>query len=483
MLLREGEVDAASDMATSIAKFLTNFGMMRERNQMRQRVASAVAANPLSGNGTLTLAEYLREIGIARDERERGNFRAAFKRLTLLLTRLESQPQSTEVGPSSFPHSRMLQELGNCLKGTRQYAAAEARLHEALAILDTLVHSQPENRSLKGQRASVLGDLGTILELQGHYIQAQQRYEQALTEFTAVQDMRNHAAVLGRLGNLTLEQKDYERARMRHQQALEQFQALGEPAEQAVNWHQLGRVALEQGAWAEAGRCYRESLILKEQQGDIAGAATICNQLGNVAAMAGRPDEAEGWYQGALSRFDQVEPDSASYAICLYNLADLLVNEVQAGRAAKIRLVEARNYAEQARRIEEQSGVSVESWKAFNILADIADLQDHPQEAQSCRQQARESYVAFAGNRYHIQQQFASLIATIVAATRGEVQVRAQVEAALPQWEDHGWHIRSAVERIWAGERDWRALTTDLGGEEALLILLVLEALGARADT
>ena len=435
-------------MADCIAKFLTNFGMTRERDQMRQHVTTTVAAKPSPGSETLSPAEYLREVGIAKDERERGDVQAAFNRLTLLLVGLQRQPQGTEVGQGSYSHSHILVELGLCLRDVGQYVASEAQLREALAITDALVQLHPERQDEKRLHAGVLHELGTILRRQGHYAQAQQWYEQALTEYTAIQDTRNRAATLGDLGTLALEQRDYAQARMRHQQALEEFCALGESTMQAVAWYLLGRAAEEQEAWAEAERCYRESLILDEQQGNIAGAAMTCNQLGIVANDAGRPAEAEGWYRGALDRSKQVDANSVNHSFYLGNLAVLLVDEVQAGRAAKTRLVEARNYAEQAQRIREQPGVSAEVWNTFNILARIADLQDNSQEAQSYRQQERESYAAFAGNRYHIHQPHAALIAAIVAANRGEVQARTLVEAALPQLESSGWHIRSGVEQM-----------------------------------
>lgn len=39
------------------------------------------------------------------------------------------------------------------------------------------------------------------------------------------------------------------------------------------------------------------------------------------------------------------------------------------------------------------------------------------------------------------------------------------------------WRITDAVQRIWAGERDWHALAEDLDRNSALLVLRVLETL------
>src|SRR5260221_1964553 len=104
----------------------------------------------------------------------------------------------------------------------------------------------------------------------------------------------------------------------------------------------------------------------------MAGAARSCNKLAMVSVGGGRPAEAEGWYKGALERIERVEPGGMDHADYLSNLANLLVNEVQAGRAARSRLIEARRDLEQAQRIMEQPGVFAELWKTYSILGRVA---------------------------------------------------------------------------------------------------------------
>src|SRR5260370_12024416 len=374
LLLQAGDMEAASSMADKLAEFLTNLGLMRERDQLRRRLEEALAAAPASVSGGLTHAEYLQELGRAQDERRRGNVRAAFARLSSLLARIQALPEGTEDGPGSYSHCCTLTDLGSCLQYAGQLEAAESRFDEALVLLE----QQPERREMRILHAYLLDALGNVLADQGQYAQAQAHYEHALQEQRAIQDTYNEAVTLGQLGALALLQKDYSQARSRYLQALEQFRAMGDPAQQAIAWHQLGMVAQEQRAWAQAERCYRESLALKERVGNTVGAARTCNQLGNVAVRAGRPAEAESWFKGALERAERVEPGGMDHARYLSNLADLLVNEVRAGRAARSRLVEARRYIEQARHIEEQPGVSAELWKTYAILAQIAELEEQP---------------------------------------------------------------------------------------------------------
>jgi tetratricopeptide (TPR) repeat protein len=482
LLLQAGEVEAALDMANSLAGFLDTLGLMRERDQLRRRVEQALAAASTATEGGLTLAEHLQEISRAEDERRSGKVRAAFARLSSLLARIQALPEEAEDGSWSYSHCFTLRELGCCLRDAGQLDAALGRLGEALVLLEALLKQRPENRTIRMLHATLLDDLGDVLMHQGQFAQAQARYEQALQENRAVKNTINEAVTLESLGTLALLQQDYPQARSLYLQALEQYRAMGDPARQAVAWHNLGGVAQEQQAWAEAERCLRESLALRERVGNTAGAASTCNLLAIVADGAGRPAEAEGWWKGALERIERVEPGGMDHARCLSNLAGLLVHEVQAGRAARSRLVEARRYAEQARRIKEQPGVSAEIWWTYANLAMIAELEEQPEVARDYRRQERERYAAFAGNRYLIDQQHAPLIEEIVAAARGDMKAQAAVEIELPQLEEQGWQVSDAVYCIWQGERDWQVLAEGLEGQDALLILRVLETLASTSD-
>ncbi len=479
LLLQADEMEAASLMAAYLAKFLTNLGLTRERDQVRRRVEQALVAVPASTDGGLTHAEYLHELGRAEDERRSGNVGAALARLTALVARMQALPKGSEDGPGSYSHCYMLEELGKCLWIAGQSEAALDRFGEALVLLEALLKQQPENRYNHILHANLLKDLGDVLRDQGQYAQAQAHYEHALQEQRAIKDTYNEAVTLAQLGTLALEQGNYPQAHTHHEQALEHFRAIGDPAKQATAWHQLGRVAEEQQAWEEAERCYRESLALKERVGDTAGAARTCSQLGVVATGAGRPAEAEGWWKGALERIERVEPGGMSHARYLNNLANLLVSEAQAGRVARSRLVEARDYIEQARRIEEQPGVSAEVWTIYAILAAIAELEEQPDAARDYHRRERESFAAFAGNRYQVDQQYAGFIEAIVAAARGDAQAQAAIEAVLPQLEEPGWPVSNAVKRLWKGERDWHVLAERLHPIDALLILRVLETLAS----
>ena len=185
-------------------------------------------------------------------------------------------------------------------------------------------------------------------------------------------------------------------------------------------------------------------------------------------------------YRG-LELIGKADPGGVENARILNNLAFLLMNEVRAGRAATMRLAEAKGYAKQALAIIETLDASAQNWTTLNILAKIADMEGHAEEAREYRRRQRETFAAFAGNRYHIDQQHGPLIAAVAAAAQGDAQARETVEAALPHLEERGWKIADATRRIWSGERDWDSLVEEVDRNSALLILRVLETIAQPA--
>ncbi len=162
-------------------------------------------------------------------------------------------------------------------------------------------------------------------------------------------------------------------------------------------------------------------------------------------------------------------------------MATLLVQGVEAGRVqdTSAQLAEAQRYLEQATTIYEK--LRSPHWMNFRLLARIANLEGHTEMAQHYRRRERETYAAFAGHRFQIDQLFGSLF-PLIAAAQDNLLLRVQIMRQLPRLEEKGWHISKALWRIWAGERDWPALTEELDNKNSLLVLRVLETLAASTN-
>lgn len=478
VLLEEGD-EAATLMADGIAHFLNRFGLTHERNTLWKRVVQMSTTRGARVGEGLALTEYRRESDLGEEEFRKGNLRAAFSRFMSLLVRIEAVPAGTPFGRESSEHAMTLVRLARCLREQGELAAAENRLREALIISEALFKQESRSEDDVHCYAVLLTDLGAVLLLQGRYSQAQGMYEKALQVTQPSADPQHQAVVLEQLGTLAFIQQDYGRARSYTVKARTIFHRLNEPAQEADAWHQLGLIAQKQKEFTEAERCYRECLIIRERLGHVERAAMTCGQLGALAEENERPAEAEGWFKRALELEKQVYPRKTTYALYLYNLASLLVGEVQVGRVPMNRLIEAWGYAEQAQAIQETQAVSANTWKTFSILADIAEMEGRMGAARDYRRRERETYIAFEGNHHSIDRQFGELIAIIAIAARGNKRAREATERFLQQLEAElkTQPMIGAIRRLLGGERDKHSLTENLGGRDALLLLRMLEEL------
>ncbi|AGP41195.1 CHAT domain-containing protein [Sorangium cellulosum] len=474
-----GALDEATDMADSLARFLTIFGHRRELEQIRRQVEEAMERARPAPDGNFTRAEYLRQTGLAEDALHRGDIGAALQGFTALLQRIQALPEGTERGRGSYEHCLVLSWLGRCLTAGRKPAGAEARHRDALHAIEALIERDCERKDDVRLRAVVLTELGDALLQQGKYGEARSAYEASLEVSKALNDVRSQAVTLGQLGVLAMHEQDYPEAKQRHREAIVFFGNLQEPGAEAVAWHQLGHIFRWEMNWGEAERCLRQSLKLSEEAGDAGRTAATCTELGTVAYLAGHAEEAELWYRKALKTFQALK-DATSQSVLLNNLAELIQHEARAGRYPTSRLAEARALAEQCLKIMRTLDASSELWKTLDILASIAEQDGDEETARRYRREARETFAAFAGNRYGIDKHFGGLIHALASAA-AQPDLRPEIEPLLSKLEAADWRITTPVRRLWAGERDWHALAEGLDRDDALLMLRVLETLAGTA--
>ena len=160
----------------------------------------------------------------------------------------------------------------------------------------------------------------------------------------------------------------------------------------------------------------------------------------------------------------------------LNNLAQLIEREVRAGRAPRSRLTEARTLGEQCLAIRRTLDASAQIWNTLETLANIAEQEGDTDAIRRYRREARETFAAFPGNRFHIDKRFHEFLPVLAAAAEQE-ELRPALEPLFVELEAANWRVTAPIRRLWAGERDWHALTEGIDPVDALLILRVLETL------
>ncbi|MCP4400502.1 MAG: tetratricopeptide repeat protein [bacterium] len=382
----------------------------------------------------------------------------------------------------SYEHCVTLNRLGRCFHFQGQAPQAAEYFRRGIAVAGQLEQSD----GVKRQSGALQVDLADALRDMGDYAGAREAYQASSTIAKEINELRMEAVANGQLGTLAMLEGNLQEAEKRYQEALRSFQALNETASEAAAWHQLGMLYRRAKDWEAAERAYRESAALEEGLGNLAGAAATWNNLAAVTQLAGKPQEAEGWYRKALEVFKE-QGDLKNIAVDLNNLADLLQGDsrphIHEGKSLrendKKRLDEAQQMAEEALAISQTLDPGAAAiWTTYNILAEIADQQDDPQQARGYRRQARQTKFAFKGTEHELKQH-AELIGAVVATAKDN-EIRTQLEPALENLVKNGWgSLVAALRRVLDGGRDEDELceSSQLDREDSMIVMAILREL------
>lgn len=225
-----------------------------------------------------------------------------------------------------------------------------------------------------------------------------------------------------------------------------------------------GKLALLGGDQRAADRLLTQAVAIYEALGDHYSVAAQTGNYGWALRRAGRIDDARPYLRRAAALFAKLGlHDYAERHQLAAEEEALLTEEVLAALPRAVRRALERGdqaglqHALDALPLAEQQVV-------FGRLVDAGVIREAGSEDDE------------------IVAQFDPLlrdIATVArgADTTGSAQLRADIEAALPELERKGWQIRQAIYALWEGQRDAKALTRGLDKTDAQLIRRVLELL------
>jgi tetratricopeptide (TPR) repeat protein len=193
-----------------------------------------------------------------------------------------------------WPAAWNLSELLTEFLSRRGYRVDLERVHRlAVQAARQLGHIEAEARGLN--------NLGMDLVHLGHWEQAVEYLQQALTIWRQIGDRHGEAAALTNLGVALGSQGHWALAADRHRQALAIWQGLGDRRGQAQTLNGLGDVLVRQGHWPEAADLHEQALKIQREFGDRHGEGQTLNSLANVLVLRSDWKQAADHYQQSLA--------------------------------------------------------------------------------------------------------------------------------------------------------------------------------------
>ncbi|MHB9107035.1 MAG: tetratricopeptide repeat protein [Armatimonadota bacterium] len=189
-------------------------------------------------------------------------------------------------------------QLGIVAEMRRDFAAAEAWCHKALAIFEEQEHEHGA--------ASTYHQLGVVATDRWNFAVAETWYRKALAIFEKMGNEQGASGTYHQLGRVAEERRDFPAAEAWYQKALAIDEKLGDEQGAASTYHQLGRIAEERQDFPAAEAWYQKSLALEVKLGNEHGAAITYHQLGRIAEERQDFPAAEVWYRKALSIREKV---------------------------------------------------------------------------------------------------------------------------------------------------------------------------------
>jgi tetratricopeptide (TPR) repeat protein/transcriptional regulator with XRE-family HTH domain len=202
--------------------------------------------------------------------------------------------------PASIPAVATAQQAAAWLGSER------SNLHAAAA--------HAAGRAMPKHAIAIATAMGGFLRARGHWDQAAELYQTALTAALQAGDRPGQAGVLDELGLLQQLTGDYPAATASLAQAIELFRDLGDRPGEAYARNHLGLVQADTADYPAAAASHRQALALARSAGDQLAEAVSLTDLGMVQLLTGDYPAAIASYQRALpllrstgSEFDEAD--------------------------------------------------------------------------------------------------------------------------------------------------------------------------------
>ncbi|MDV7340396.1 CHAT domain-containing protein [Terasakiella sp. A23] len=169
--------------------------------------------------------------------------------------------------------------------------------------------------------------------------QTLEKFEQAITLFDELDDLRSKAVTMGKIANIYQRQGHIDEAlRIRWEEQLPVYEQLGDIREKAIAMGGIADIYQQQGNIDEALRIrHEEELPVYEQLGDVKSKAVTMGQIADILLQQGNIDEAlHIRHEEELSVYERLG-DVSSKAVTMGQIADIFQKQGNICEALRIR--------------------------------------------------------------------------------------------------------------------------------------------------
>jgi non-specific serine/threonine protein kinase len=183
--------------------------------------------------------------------------------------------------------------------------------------------------------AEALEMLGEVATEEGDYPIAIKRFEEALTIFNELKDLRGVSDVLMQLGWAAMRTGDYAQAAARLEEFLAHAREVGDPTMRAYALSGLGELAVRQRQYERATQLLNESLALNREIGSKWDIGTVLGSLGWVALRQRDFKQMRALLKESLAVRMEIG-DRGGIAWCLEKLAEAANLQGQLQQAVRV---------------------------------------------------------------------------------------------------------------------------------------------------
>ena len=227
--------------------------------------------------------------------------------------------------------------------------------------------------------ATVLDDIGIVLQKQGDLTAARQSLEEAQKRFRQVGDQNGLGASLTNLGELYHTQGDLVGATELYREALDIFRRTARKENEYATLNNLGGVLFESGDFREARRSFETLLHGRQNTGDKGTVSYAKSNLAAALWVEGELDSSAAMLKEALRTFREIG-DRAGIASADTGLSKVLIlkNDLPGARAALL----------DALKIDQETGVKGDAAFVRILLAQVELAEGHAEQVDEAALQS-----------------------------------------------------------------------------------------------